>query len=205
MTTALRRGRRSRAYRRDLSLLDALPQQGDWSEEEYLWLTDRTNRLVEFSDGIVEVLPMPTEEHQRILLYLYRLLYSLVELAGGKVVTSPMRLQLPNSRFREPDLLLLLSARDPRRQNRYWLGADFVIEVVSPDDPKRDTVQKRREYARAGIPEYWIVDPIRQAITVLQLDGKRYAVHGTFRRGETATSVLVPTFVVDVSAALDAE
>jgi hypothetical protein len=31
-------------------------------------------------------------------------------------------------------------ANDPRRQNQYWLGADLVVEIVSPDDPERDTV-----------------------------------------------------------------
>ena len=49
-----------------------LPERGEWREEDYLWLTNHTNRLVEFSDGYVEVLPMPTDEHQRIVLFLYR-------------------------------------------------------------------------------------------------------------------------------------
>ena len=49
-----------------------LPAQGEWSEDDYLWLTDRTRRLVEFTDGRVEVLPMSTDEHQRIVLFLYR-------------------------------------------------------------------------------------------------------------------------------------
>ena len=44
-------------------------------------------------------------------------------------------------------------------QNVHWTGADLVIEVVSPDDPDLDLVVKRQEYAQAGIPEYWIVDP----------------------------------------------
>lgn len=47
--------------------LNLLPQQGQWSEEEYLWLTDHTNRLLEFTDGYSEVLPMPTDKHQTVL------------------------------------------------------------------------------------------------------------------------------------------
>ncbi len=43
----------------------------------------------------------------------------------------------------------------------------------------RDLVEKREEYARAGIPEYWIVDPEQGQITVLALDGTGYAVHGS--------------------------
>ena len=39
------------------------PAQGEWSEDDYLWLTDHTRCLVEFTDGHVEVLPMPTDAH----------------------------------------------------------------------------------------------------------------------------------------------
>jgi Uma2 family endonuclease len=186
-------------------LLGLLPAQGEWSEEEYLWLTDRTNRLLEFSDGIVEVLPVPTDEHQRILLYLYRILFAAVELVGGKVQLASLRLRLPTGRFREPDLLLLRDAKDPRRGNRFWTGADLVLEVVSEDDPRRDTVKKRREYARAGIPEYWVVNPLKEQIAVLRLDGTKYVEHGVFKRGATATSTLLPELSIAVSAALDAE
>ena len=58
---------------------------------------------------------------------------------------------------------------------------------------------KRREYAQAGIPEYWIVDPTDASITVLTLQGQEYALHGEFVAGETALSVLLEGFTVDVS------
>ena len=45
-------------------LVELLPAQGSWSEEEYLVLTDHRSRLVEFTDGFLEVLPMPTDKHQ---------------------------------------------------------------------------------------------------------------------------------------------
>ncbi|MGN6756496.1 MAG: Uma2 family endonuclease, partial [Thermomicrobiales bacterium] len=53
-------------------VLELLPLQGDWSEEAYLWLTDDTSRLIEFVDGYIELLPMPTDEHQSISGFLYR-------------------------------------------------------------------------------------------------------------------------------------
>ena len=59
-------------YQLDDLVLDLLPRQGGWSDEDYLWLTNHTNRLIEFTDGLVEVLPMPTEEHQLILVHLFR-------------------------------------------------------------------------------------------------------------------------------------
>lgn len=189
----------------DLRIIEILPAPGDWTEEEYLWLTDRTNRLAEYCDGRIEILPTPTDFHQTISLKLLKILLSYFEPTGGKVLYSPIRVRLFNGRFREPDLVVLASAGDPRRENRYWHGADLVMEIVSPDDPARDLVVKRQEYAEAGISEYWIVDPRGETITVLKLEAspleeRVYAEHGTFGRGTTATSALFDGLGVDVEA-----
>ena len=181
------------------------PAQGEWSEDDYLWLTDHTKCLAEFAEGHIEVLPMPTDEHQRMVLFLYRALYAFLAARGiGIVLVAPLRLRVRPGRYREPDVLVLLSTTDPRRSNRYWTGADLVVEVVSPDDPKRDLVRKRREYARAGIPEYWIVNPMTEQITVLHLEGSAYEEHGIFGRGMQASSVLLEGFTVAVADVLEA-
>ena len=188
-------------------LSDAMPSQGCWSDEHYLWLTDRTRRLIEFTDGRVELLPMPTERHQIILLFLYRLLYAHVHQSprDGVVVTSGLRMRVREGKFREPDLLLLRDRTDPRRRDRYWLGADLVMEIVSPDDPSRDLVVKHADYAEAAVPEYWIVDPRVETVTVLGLTANAYVEHGVFARGDVATSPLLDDFAVDVTALFDAE
>jgi Uma2 family endonuclease len=181
------------------TVLDLLPPQGDWSEAEYLWLTEMTSQLIEFTDGYIEVLPRPTEKHQTLSGLFYIAFLRYFELAEAVVVYAPLRLRLRSRKFREPDLLLLLKADDPRRQDRYWLGADLVLEIVSSDEPARDLVEKRRDYAEAGIPEYWIVNPLDQSIIVLRLEGDTYAEHGVFGRGSIATSATLPGFSIDVS------
>jgi Uma2 family endonuclease len=181
------------------------PAQGEWSEDDYLWLTDHTRCLVEFTEGHIEVLPMPTEAHQRLVLFLYRALYAFLAARGsGIVLVAPFRLRLRTGRYREPDLLLLLSTNDARRSNQFWIGADLVLEVLSPDDPHRDLVRKRQEYAQAEIPEYWLIDPATEQITVLRLEGTTYVEHGVFGRGAQATSVLLEGFAIAVAAVLDA-
>ena len=185
-------------------LCDILPPQGAWSDEAYLWLTDHTNRLIEFSDGCVQELPMPTSIHQLVLAFLFRLFDDYLIPRGGVVAFSALRLRIRPGKFREPDLLLLLSRKDPRFQNRFWLGADLVVEVVSPDDPDRDLVEKRADYAEAGISEYWIADPRDATITVLALRGDAYVEHGSFARGSSATSPLLKGFAADVAAVFDA-
>lgn len=175
------------------------PEQGAWSEEDYLGLD--ANRLIEFSHGHLEFLNMPTLSHQRIVSYLYRILLLFItsQTISGEVLFAPLRVRLWPGKYREPDIILMLGEDDKRRKEQYLEGADLVMEVISPDDPERDMVKKRDEYARAGIPEYWLINPLRRTITVLQLQDKTYLVHGEFVVGEQASSVLLPGFGVDVS------
>src|SRR5262245_55979391 len=75
-------------------LADILPDQGTWTDEQYLVLTDHTNRLVEFTDGFLEVLPMPTDRHQAILQFLFLAFLPTIKLWGGKVRFAGLRLQV---------------------------------------------------------------------------------------------------------------
>lgn len=185
----------------DIALL--FPAQGSWSEEEYLELTG--NRMVELSQGVVEVLPMPTDSHQAMVAFLYAALYAFVSArALGKVRFAPLRLRLGPGKFREPDILFLGAERDHLRGEKYWSSADIVMEVVSDDDRQRDLVTKRREYAAAGIDEYWIVDPLEQRITVLRREGEHYLVHGVFAGGQQASSARLPGFTLAVTDVLTA-
>lgn len=178
------------------------PQASAANETDYLRLTDRCNRFMEFADGRIEELREPTDSHQSILVLLFRLFDQYVRTERGIARFAPLRLRIREGRYREPDLLLLRDANDSRRQDRYWLGADLVVEVVSPDDPERDYVQKRDDYADLRIPEYWIVDPHAATITVLTLEGDSYVDHGIFAPGDVASSATLPGFAAPVSDVL---
>jgi Uma2 family endonuclease len=187
----------------DVALL--FPSQGDWSEFEYLALD--TNRLVELVDGNLEVLPMPTILHQLMVEFLFDLLRDFVSSRGlGKVFFAPLPIHIRTKTFREPDVFLIGGDGVDPTTDRYLTAANLVMEVVSPDNEshKRDYDFKQADYAALGIPEYWIVDPQVERITVLTLDGKNYRVHGEFAAGQQATSVLLEGFAVDVSAAFAA-
>jgi Uma2 family endonuclease len=205
MATGMRTPALKLVWEADGLEIDLLPLQGLWTEEQYLRLTDQTNRFIEFTEGAVEVLPMPTRKHQAISRFLFLAFLAFVQPLGGTVFYAPLRVRVAPGRFREPDLVLLLEVNDPRNQNAFWLGADLVVEIVSPDNVERDTVIKRADYAEAGIPEYWIVNPEEETITVLKLEGGAYMVHGVFGRGETASSGLLTGFTMGVDAVFDAE
>ena len=189
------------------SELGLLHRQGEWTEADYLALD--TNQLIEFSDGSLEFLPMPTLFHQNILKFIYELLNAFVTGRRlGVVYFAPLPVKLWDGKLREPDLVFIR----PGRISDVHVppnGADLALEVVSdsPRDRQRDLQTKREEYAKAGIKEYWIVDPQEQQISVLVLDAGAYREHGIFKAGTFADSVLLSGFSVpvdDVFAAADA-
>jgi Uma2 family endonuclease len=200
--TTLKPGRRVRHADPTWEIAYLFPNQGTWSEDEYLALPG--NRLMELSNGYLEVLPIPITSHQVLVAYLYGVLSTHVSQCYlGKVLLAPLRVRLWPGKFREPDLVFMLKKHFRRMGEEFWDRADLVMEVVSgdPEDRHRDLVTKRREYARARIPEYWIVDPQKETITVLRLSARRYIVHGLFKKGSQAGSHLLPGFHVDVTAA----
>ena len=168
-----------------------------WSDSEYLSLQERTNRLVELVDGHVEALDRPTKSHQLILKHCFDQLESFTRDGIGKLVNSGYPIRIRPGRFRTPDVVFMLTSHAERLGEHYAHGADLVMEVLATDR-NRDLVQKREDYAEAGIPEYWIVDPRDRRVTVLRLEGGEYLVHGEFGLGGRATSVLLSGFGVDV-------
>jgi Uma2 family endonuclease len=177
------------------------PDQGYWDEDDYLAL--ETNHFVEFTDGHIEVLPMPTLLHQRIMRYVRDLLWAFIMPRQlGEVVDPPYRIRLRARLYREPDLLFVLSKNAHLLKNAYATGADLVMEIVSEgtENRQRDLKKKRKDYEQAGIPEYWIIDPRKKRVIVLTLKNGKYLVHGEFAPGQIATSVLLDGFTADVAA-----
>ncbi len=186
-------------------IAEFFPLQGEWTQDEYVRLD--TNRLVELSDGNLEVLPMPTEWHQMITLFLYEQLRNFTRTRRlGLTLAAPMRVRLWDGKMREPDVAFMLAKHSSRRGEAFWDRADLVMEVVSEDDPQRDLVLKRQEYAKAGIPEYWIVDPRDKTIRVLCLAStgeSTYNQVGCYGLGQAACSALLAEFKVEVSEVFD--
>jgi Uma2 family endonuclease len=179
------------------------PAQGEWSEEEYFALDN--NHRVEYSDGFLEFLPMPTIFHQLMLQFIFKTLEAFVEAHDlGIVVISGYKVRLRARKYREPDILFIKTAHRSGIKEQYCAKADIVIEVVSDQNRPHDIKTKRVEYAKAGIPEYWIIDPERHEITVLVLRSRQrvYTEFGVFRKVTTAASKLLPGFTVDVTTAL---
>jgi Uma2 family endonuclease len=178
------------------------PGQGYWDEQEYLDIALSSNQLIEYSDGFVEVLPMPTIEHQLIVRFLLDVFRSFVEPRNlGIVLFAPLPVWTRDRQYREPDFIYQSAENHAKSNRKFYKGADLVVEVVSDDAQSqvRDYEKKLVDYARAGIPEYWIVDPQAGTISVMTLAGDKYDTRGVYKVGETASSQLLDGLHVNVS------
>jgi len=174
------------------------PPQGKWTEEDYLNLPD-TNYLVELSEGRLIFLDMPTTSHQISALSLLREIDSYVRAKGiGIVAYAPLPIRLWEGKFREPDIVFMNNAHRDRITEEYWGVPDLIVEVISRSTAKVDKEIKFREYAQAGVTEYWLVDPFRQTIEVFVLDQGAYKLLGKWGTGEVAYSKVLAGFQVAV-------
>lgn len=177
------------------------PDQGDWSEEQFLAL--ESPHRFELHDGKLELLPMATFMHQLIAMFLCDQLRNyLVNHPIGVCVVAPLFVRLAPKKIRQPDVVFVHYENLVEELWKIQNGADLVMEVVSPGDEslKRDWVTKRTVYATAGIAEYWVIDPETKLITIFTLVGNgEYHVAGEYRES-MASSVLLRGFSVDVAA-----
>ncbi|MGE3270667.1 MAG: Uma2 family endonuclease, partial [Chloroflexota bacterium] len=131
--------------------------------EEYLnW--DCEGVHAEWVDGEVVLMSPVRAIHQRILLFLARMLSSFCEQHElGEVILANMRMYLSSRPSgREPDLMFVSAAHADRIKDARVEGpADLVVEIISPESDQRDRSEKFQEYEAAGVPEYWLIDPLR--------------------------------------------
>lgn len=161
--------------------LDALPEDGKRYELADGWLTELS----------------PSPRHDHAAERLKDILKDAARLAGAEVYVAggPNDVSTPAG-IRKPDVFVVPRevARDAiSGRVRTYYGADLllVVEVVSPRSGSEqvDRVRKVGEYAKAGIPAYWIVDLEPEVkITVLELNGGEYAVGAEIRAGHQLTA-----------------
>jgi Uma2 family endonuclease len=147
--------------------------------EEYLNYDDGTDTRYELENGKLVVMPTESDLNNRIASFLFAYFlqigipYYCLRI-GAQIAVSGAR-----ATAREPDLIVLSEATVAALEGAIQClithdmpPPSLVVEVVSPQQENRDYRYKRTEYAGRQIPEYWIVDPIAQKVTVLEwVDG----------------------------------
>ena len=169
---------------------DLAPLNGLWTQAQYLRMTQHARLLLEFTDGCIEVLSMPTDGTRRSPgFFSWRCCRSSAT-SAARCAMRRCACAFATASFGNPTCCWFAMRTTAAAERISGVAPTLVMEVVSPDDPDRDLRIKPLDYAEAGIPEYWIVNPMDETVTVLVLRAGAYAEHGRFCRGQRADSVL---------------
>ncbi len=147
--------------------------------EDYLNYDDGTDTRYELVNGELIAMPPESTLNNQIASFLFAYFlqvgipYHRLSI-GAQIAVSGAR-----ATARQPDLVVLSEAAATALDGAAKCVITYdmpppalVVEVVSPQQESRDYRHKRTEYAGRRIPEYWIVDPIAQKVTILEwVDG----------------------------------
>jgi len=120
----------------------------------------------------------------------------------GTVQFGPLPVRLWPGKIREPDILFVAREHSDRIGEQAYGPPDLAVEVLSPATRRTDRLEKTVEYARAGVREYWIVDPDGQTVEVFILREGAYELLGKWGGGEEARSEVLAGLRVAVDEVL---
>ncbi len=171
------------------------------------YLANYAAQHYEYVEGVLVEMSPASLIHNNLIYYVFALLNAYFELTqSGQVVGQPFVMRLPAfpERRREPDLMVILNGNTGTLTPTAMDGApDIVIEIVSDESVTRDYGEKFEEYEKGGVPEYWLIDPIRQDAVFFRRGEKVYARHSADADGHYESPALpglrvhVPTLWAD--------
>jgi len=177
------------------------PQQGKWTVDDYMRLTNPPGYRYELIDGGLLMSPSPNFWHQSAVGVLFELMSSYVRKRGlGVVIVAPfdVLLSADNRTALQPDLLFIRQDRQSIIRSNWVDGApDLVVEVLSPSSEDIDRQLKWRKYLESGVIEYWILDPDRKTIEIW-VRRQEMPIPVTLGRGAVAASEVIAGFTASV-------
>ena len=181
-----------------------------YTYDDYRTLPESMDRRYELLQGELYMVPAPNTAHQIISADLQYLLTQHTRATrSGRVLASPVDVVFGEGRAREvaqPDLVFISTARLHIVKQPAIEGApDLVVEILSGGTQERDRGYKFTLYARYGVPEYWMIDPIQKLVEVCVLGANGYGAPRRHGIGATLESVLLPGLhlsVADIFAGL---
>jgi Uma2 family endonuclease len=155
-------------------------------------------RRYELYDGEVIVVPMSFPRHQRVVLHLSEILAEYERATGGLVFGSPIDIVLSEHNVLQPDLTFFTAGRrhllDMMEATR--VPPDLAVEVLSRSTEARDRGRKMAVFARFGVPEYWIVNPVTNELEIYRLVAGHYQLNSVCGRDESAASPTLPGLTI---------
>jgi len=151
-------------------------------------------RRYELYDGEVVVVPSPFPRHQRVLMHLGDVLAEYERATGGLVFEAPMDIVFSEHNVVQPDVVFFRQERrhviDMMQATR--AAPDLAVEVLSRSTEARDRGRKMHLLATFAVPEYWIVDPVKNTLEVYLLRGSAYELVAAYDDTQDVGSPTLP-------------
>ena len=166
--------------------------------EDYVRIPD-DGRRHEIIDGVHYVSAAPAFYHQRVSARLLSELVIAIDRPGlGQVVAAPVDVQLSKHDIVQPDLVVILAANESIITPAKVVGSpNLLVEILSPSSIRHDRERKWRLYERAGVREFWIVDPDERRVEQFVLGDGGYRCVATC--SEAITLGVLPSLTVDLT------
>ena len=141
------------------------------------------DKRVEVFDGVVYDRSSPSQIHQTLSMELSNIIYNYVKNKKGscQVFSAPFDVKLSDKPLTIVQLDIMVICDKDKLDGKRCNGApDFIIEIVSPNNPADDYIRKLYYYKNAGVREYWIVDSRRKTVIVNYFEGNMLDIHYSF-------------------------
>ena len=165
-----------------------------------LEIPDDDDHIYELLDGEIVKYSAPESRHQIVLANLHLIMGSHVKQKKlGRVLFAPLSVMLGEHSAPQPDLLFVATKNLSRIEKKCVMGApDLVVEIISPGSVVRDRVQKRGIYEKAGVPEYWIIDPKYFSVEIYQHTPSGYTLFHDVEGEGVVKSKIIKGLKIDV-------
>ncbi|KLU59470.1 hypothetical protein CEB3_c44560 [Peptococcaceae bacterium CEB3] len=190
----------------------SLPQKekAEYSYADYLtWPEDERWEII---DGIAYLRAAPSPRHQEILVALLVPFYYYLAGKPCKIYPAPFSVRLAGNakekdenirKVVEPDITVVCDKT--KLDDKGCHGApDLIVEIVSPSSAKMDKLIKFDKYEKAGVKEYWLVEPDPKLVTVFTLqDDRKYGRPDIYTEEDTVKVSIFPDLVIDLKPVFD--
>ncbi len=173
-----------------------------WNADRWETLGDDGNRY-EVIAGVLYMTTAPSPFHQWLSRQVARLLYAALDDRGhGLTLVAPVGLFLPALDPVQPDLFVLRPADAALvYERRIYAVPLLIVEILSPSNPEHDLVVKRDGYARAGVPEYWVVRQAERDVLVQSEPEPASGRYARVVRAGVGERLVSPTLPIDAPVA----
>jgi Uma2 family endonuclease len=179
--------------------IDVISERKRYTYEDYAKLPE--GAPYQLIGGHLVMVPAPVPYHQEVSKRLGYLLYEHVELKQklGEIYNAPIDVYLEEEETYQPDILFISNERlGIIKEDKIEGAPDMVIEILSPSTAYYDLVHKKEVYARHGVREYWIVDPMKKKIDVYENKNGEFIIVKKAEKGEKISSIIIHGFEVEI-------